>query len=157
MAEQVEPVESLRGHRPNNGHRWTNEEIIKGLDEAQGMVYIAAEAMGCAYNTIIARIARSPEVADHVRQNKGKMLDTTELKLYQAIMRGDPWAIQFYLKTQGKERGYVDRTEIKSDVEITVRQAAEALGLDPEEAVTNYRNIVPIRPGAGQVRGRRAS
>jgi len=39
------------------------------------------------------------------------MMDMAELKLLDAVVMGQPWAILFYLKTQGKDRGYVERSE----------------------------------------------
>jgi hypothetical protein len=33
------------------------------------------------------------------------------MKLYQAIIAGEPWAVQFRLRTKGKGRGYVERIE----------------------------------------------
>ena len=31
--------------------------------------------------------------------------------VYQAIIAGEPWAVQFRLRTKGKGRGYVERVE----------------------------------------------
>ena len=36
-----------------------------------------------------------------------------ELALYKAIQDGEGWAVCFYLKTQGKQRGYIERQEIE--------------------------------------------
>ena len=40
------------------------------------------------------------------------MLDFAESKLFQKIKEGDSTAILFYLKTQGKARGYIERSEV---------------------------------------------
>jgi len=39
-------------------------------------------------------------------------LDFAESKLHKLIDQGNPAATIFYLKTKGKERGYVERQEI---------------------------------------------
>jgi hypothetical protein len=36
-------------------------------------------------------------------------LDLAETKLLKAIDNSTPWAIVFYLKTKGRQRGYVER------------------------------------------------
>ena len=39
-------------------------------------------------------------------------MDISEQKLRAAVLNGEPWAIALVLKTLGKKRGYVERTEI---------------------------------------------
>lgn len=43
---------------------------------------------------------------------KERMLDLAESRLGSAVDKGEAWAICFYLKTQGKQRGYVERQEV---------------------------------------------
>jgi hypothetical protein len=42
----------------------------------------------------------------------GEFVDTAELKLRQAVINGEAWAVLFALRTKGKERGYVERQEV---------------------------------------------
>ena len=87
-------------------------EIEAALREARGMVYVAAKRLGCSPNTIKARLEKSEALRDSLTAERGFAGDTAELKLYQAVQNGDAWAIQFYLRTQGRARGYADRQEI---------------------------------------------
>jgi len=41
-----------------------------------------------------------------------KMIDNVESKLYSKALDGDTTAMIFFLKTQGKGRGYVERQEV---------------------------------------------
>jgi hypothetical protein len=82
--------------------------MIHALTEMKGMVYLAARRIGCDPNTIHNRARRSPEVADCIRHQRGEVVDTAELKLYTAVLAGEPWAVQLCLKTLGRDRGYAE-------------------------------------------------
>lgn len=86
--------------------------MIKALQECKGMVYVAAAKLGCAPKTIKKRMATVPGFKEEVEASEGMLLDFTEMKLFESIKAGDPWAIQFYLKTKGRNRGYSDRTDV---------------------------------------------
>jgi hypothetical protein len=75
------------------------------------MVFAAARMLGCAPNTIYNYLRRYPELRDVQQAERGLQTDTAELKLFDAIERGEAWAICFYLKTQAKDRGYIERQE----------------------------------------------
>jgi hypothetical protein len=90
---------------------YTNEKIIAALKETKGLVFLAAKRLGCSPQTIYNRSQRSPDVANVIKNERGEVVDTAELTLYNAILAGEPWAIQLTLKTLGKDRGYVERTE----------------------------------------------
>lgn len=92
--------------------QFTNERIKAALVECKGMVYLAAKRVGCNPETIYARARVSPEIRDTIHCERGKVIDTAEMKLFNAIEKGEPWAIQMALKTIGKDRGYVERSEL---------------------------------------------
>ena len=46
-----------------------------------------------------------------MKEQRETMLDLTEGVLFTKIMAGEPWAVCFFLKTQAKDRGYVERVE----------------------------------------------
>ena len=46
-----------------------------------------------------------------MEQQDGEVDDAAEMVLYKAIMAGEPWAVQFRLRTKGKGRGYVERVQ----------------------------------------------
>lgn len=91
---------------------YTAEQMIGALQRTKGMVTLAADHLGCTYHTVENYVKRYPSVAEALKRERERILDITELKLVQAINDGEAWAIQFMLKTQGKQRGYVERHEI---------------------------------------------
>ena len=91
--------------------RYTPEEVTDALNRSKGMVTVAARLLGCVPNTVQAYIDRYDEVREARNQEREAMTDVAELALYKAIQGGEAWAVCFYLKTQGKSRGYVERQE----------------------------------------------
>jgi len=92
----------------------TAEKIIKALGETQGLLTMAARKAGVSYTTVKRYAAEFPSVKQAVQDAKESMLDFAEGKLYSKIKDGDNVAILFYLKTQGKARGYIERSEISN-------------------------------------------
>lgn len=90
----------------------TVKKIIAALDESSGLLTLAAKKAGYSYMTICRYVHDYPAVKDAVTAAKERMLDFTEGKLYEKIKAGDNIAILFYLKTQGKSRGYIERSEV---------------------------------------------
>lgn len=95
-----------------NKHRYTADEVSAALRDAKGMVYVAARHLGCSGETVANYCKRYPSVQAAKDGARGMMIDTAELKLWEAIHEGQAWAIAFCLKTLGKERGYVERQEL---------------------------------------------
>jgi len=87
-------------------------DILKALEETHGMIYLAASALGCSPHTIYRHAAKNPKVQGVIDSYRGKLVDKAELKLEQAVMAGEPWAVTLTLKSLGKNRGYVERQEV---------------------------------------------
>ena len=57
------------------------------------MVYLAAKRLGCEAQTIYNYRDRYPAVRAEMEQQDGEVDDAAEMKLYQAIIAGEPWAV----------------------------------------------------------------
>lgn len=90
----------------------TAEKIIEALLNSDGLLTMAARKAGVSYPTINRYARDFPSVREAVEQAKEAMLDFAENELFKKIKRGDNVAIIFYLKTQGKRRGYIERQEV---------------------------------------------
>ena len=91
--------------------KFTQAQVIAALRETKGMVYLAAKRLGCEAQTIYNYRDRYPAVRAEMEQQDGEVDDAAEMVLYKAIMAGEPWAVQFRLRTKGKGRGYVERVQ----------------------------------------------
>ena len=87
--------------------------MIKALKEAEGYVNKAAELLNVSrtyfYNKMKEYVTVQ-EALDEIREGRH---DKVELALMKKIARGDTACIIFYLKTQCKQRGYIERQEIE--------------------------------------------
>ncbi len=91
----------------------TAARIIKAIGECNGLLTVAAAKAGVSYTTINRYVADYPTVKQASLDARERMLDFTEGKLYSKIKGGDNTCIIFYLKTQGKARGYIEKQEIE--------------------------------------------
>ena len=92
--------------------KFTNAQIIEGLNSVNGMVYLAARKIGCNPQTIYNRMKTNAAIREACDNARGELIDISEQKLRAAVMNGEPWAVALVLKTLGKHRGYVERQEV---------------------------------------------
>lgn len=113
-----------------NKPAYSAEMMIQALRDTKGMVYLAADRIGCAVNTVYNYIDRYPTVKAAFEEASGRMLDEGETKLYEHVINGDAWAVCFLLRTKGKHRGYVERQEVTGpdgkDIVIKVVYASDS-------------------------------
>ena len=98
--------------------RFTVPQVVLALAQARGKIAVAARTLGCTRQTIYDYKARHPEIGVALEDAEELQLDMTELKLFQAIEKGEAWAICFYLKTKGRARGYVERHEVSGHLSL---------------------------------------
>lgn len=101
--------------KDNKGHGgsyvYSTKAIIDMLEQEKGQVYVAAEKLGCNYATILRRAAKQPSIREAIDKWRHRRTDIAEGKLEDAIMRGEPWAVLFQLRTQGRNRGYYEHVK----------------------------------------------
>lgn len=97
-----------RGRTP----KFSVQEMAKALEESKGLVSIAARRLKCSPTTVRSYMKLHPTVQQVVDDQSESLVDIAELKLLEAVqVRGEPWAIALVLKTKGKNRGYVEKTQ----------------------------------------------
>lgn len=114
----------------------TNAQIIAALREYL-TVSAAADALGISRATIYARRRTCEEVAEAILEAREILVDKAEKGLEQLVDEGDFRAIQFTLRTLGRDRGYVERgdplglTDDRLDAELARERAREILPEPP--------------------------
>lgn len=86
--------------------------MIKALEKSLGIVTLACKEVGIERSTHYDWLKADEEYKKKVEDIGEVALDFAESKLHKQIDKEDTTATIFYLKTKGKKRGYVERTEI---------------------------------------------
>lgn len=86
------------------------KEVEAQLRSSSGNVTVAANNLGVTRNYLHLYISKHglQGIVDEARQS---MVDIAESALKRAVINGEAWAVCFTLKTQGKQRGYVERVQ----------------------------------------------
>lgn len=93
------------------------------VSEYKGNVAAIARKLGVNRSTVWARVQESPNLKAALEDARETMLDNAESKLYANVLDGDTTSLIFFLKTQGRSRGYIEKQEIDTSggMTITVR------------------------------------
>jgi hypothetical protein len=105
---------------PSKKREHTAERIIAALNETRGFLTMAAPRAGVSYRTIKRYVHDFPTVKRAMEEAHESITDGAESALFDAIKEGNITAIIFYLKTQGKGRGYVEKSEIAGEVKTVI-------------------------------------
>lgn len=89
--------------------------FLKKLRECGGMTTAAADSTGIAHSTFRSWYATDDDFAAQVNEMRERATDFVESKLMQKIADGDTTAMIFYLKTQGRNRGWSEKTNLLHD------------------------------------------
>ena len=85
--------------------------MIEALEKSLGVVTSASRIVGIGRTTHYSWIESDPEYKQAVEDISGIALDFAESQLHKQIKEGNTAATIFFLKTQGKKRGYIERQE----------------------------------------------
>lgn len=96
-------------HRPPNFRVATVEAALRAT---AGIFSRAAKRLRCSPTTVKNYVDRHESLQLALEEIKEVTLDLAEDGLIALIKKKHPTALIFYLKTKGKHRGYVERSEI---------------------------------------------
>lgn len=92
------------------GH--TKKALVEALEKSLGVVSTACKAAGISRDTHYRWLKEDPDYKAQVEELSEVAVDFAESHLHKLIRDGNPAATIFFLKTKGKNRGYVERQEI---------------------------------------------
>lgn len=87
------------------------KRFIKAYDACGGNVSVACQKADIKSRTTYYRWLDNQEFKEAVEEINESFIDLAETQLRMAVSRGDMNAVFFLLKTKGKHRGYIEKTE----------------------------------------------
>ena len=87
------------------------EKIAEVYKKKGCNITAACAALNITRQTFYTRKAKSKKLQELIEEADESMLDFAESKLIEHINNNDITSLIFFLKTKGKKRGYVERTE----------------------------------------------
>lgn len=91
--------------------------LIEALTASLGIVTQACIAADCSRETFYKYCREDKDFNAKVKDVDNVALDFAEGKLHESIRNGKEASTIFYLKTKGKKRGYIERTEVDAPVD----------------------------------------
>jgi len=97
------------------------QAMLEALEKNLGIVTISCKSVGISRKTHYRWLESDPEYKEAVEAIPDVVLDFAENKLFKAIQDGNITATIFFLKTRGKDRGYIERIQ-QEDVSAKPKQ-----------------------------------
>ena len=89
------------------------KNLLSALKTSMGNVTMACHSVGVGRTTYYLWLKENPLFKEQVDEIEEIVLDWAESKLYEQIEKGNIAANIFYLKCQGKDRGWTEKYEKK--------------------------------------------
>lgn len=115
--------------------------MVKSLRKSLGVVTPACEAVGIARSTHYEWMIEDPEYKKEVESMSEIALDFVESKLHQSISKGSDTAAIFYLKTKGKNRGFIERVETEHLGKLSISNDDERQKLKEKLSKMNKKDF----------------
>ena len=96
----------------NKSRHIKKEAMLLALENSLGVVTVACKQSGTPRSTYYKWLKEDEQFAKDVKEIENIALDFAESQLHTQMKDGNTSATIFYLKTKGKRRGYIERSEL---------------------------------------------
>jgi chaperonin GroEL (HSP60 family) len=90
----------------------TKKKVLEALEKTLGIVTTACKKVGLSRTQFYVWYKEDEQFRKDVDSVEGMALDFAESKLMENIGSKKETSIIFYLKTKGKKRGYIEKSEV---------------------------------------------
>jgi len=102
----------------------------------RGNLSAVARKFGVSRTAVQNMVRESDALKETLSDARAGMVDAVESRFYRDCLKDEP-AFQtsriFFLKTQGKDRGYVERTEVHQKSRVVIEEEVVEGGDDPPQ------------------------
>jgi hypothetical protein len=88
------------------------EAMLQALENSLGVVTVACKQTDTPRSTYYKWLKEDEDFAKAVKEIENIALDFGESQLHSQMKDGNTSATIFFLKTKGKKRGYIERSEL---------------------------------------------
>ena len=92
-----------------NKPQFKKEHFEKAISGSRGLKTVVCNKVGCEYKTLQRYLKQYPELEEKLREERSKMDDFAESKLFEFIYEKNPGVCIFYAKTRMQQRGYIEK------------------------------------------------
>lgn len=98
--------------------KFDEEKFIEVYQKKAGNISATCNALLVSRTQFYRKMKKSKKFKEAIDDAYESIIDNVESKLLSKINDGDTTATIFFLKTKGKKRGYVEKVELDSTVEV---------------------------------------
>ena len=91
---------------------YKEKDILEALKASRGIVSAAARRLGMNRRQLTRRLKSSEKLKEARDDARAEFCDLAESKLVENVEAGNVPSVLFALKCLGKDRGYVERSEV---------------------------------------------
>jgi len=95
----------------NKSEQLKKEQLLEALEKSLGIVSTACQSVGISRTTYYKYYNEDENFKQSVDSISNIALDCAESQLFELIKEKNVTAIIFYLKTKGKNRGYIEKQD----------------------------------------------
>ncbi len=107
------------------------EKIVASLLNAhEGNMSQVARECGVSRQAVHLYVKDRPKLMQILLDCRESMKDTAENSLNKAIKECQPWAVCFFLKTQARDRGYIEKREVETSGTLRLELVEEIVHVD---------------------------
>jgi hypothetical protein len=103
-----------------NKTQHNKKALIAAMEKHLGVVSSACKEVGLNRSTYYDYYNNDPEFKKACDDTANIALDFAESQLHKQIKDGVPASTMFYLKTKGKDRGYIEKQQIENSGEMNI-------------------------------------
>ena len=96
---------------------FTEDEVLAAVEGSLGIMSKVAQNLGCTWGTAQAYVKKYASALKAWDDEREKMLDLAESKIFKAINLDDIGSAKWLLSTRGRERGYGNQIELSGQVD----------------------------------------
>ena len=126
----------------------SRKALEEALKENRGNMAQTARVFHCDRSTICHLVNNDPQLRDLVTELADEFLDEAESNFYKHVEDGNLTALIFFLKTQGRHRGWSERLEImpltRQDIQIELGTPTAAITDDQTDAIDAVSTTVAL-------------